>query len=175
MTLDDLSKEQLNELVGIYARNIYALDGVWFQSVEQINGMDAAMELDRNAWRRFTVTEALRIKNFLQLTDHCGLEGLKKALSFRFSALGNPKVEFSETDNSLIYRVVDCRVQTARQKKGMELHPCKSVGFIEHALFAKTIDPRIGCETISCYPDITTPDCACAWKFTLASPAEEAQ
>ena len=41
--LDLLSKDELKELVRIYARNIYALDGVWFQSVEGKNGMDEAM------------------------------------------------------------------------------------------------------------------------------------
>ena len=43
--LDLLSKDELKELVRIYARNIYALDGVWFQSVEGKNGMDEAMSV----------------------------------------------------------------------------------------------------------------------------------
>lgn len=47
--LDLLSKDELKELVRIYARNIYALDGVWFQSVEGKNGMDEAMLHDENA------------------------------------------------------------------------------------------------------------------------------
>lgn len=165
--LDQLSKEQLKDLVEIYARNIYALDGVWFQSVEQRQGMDDAMEHDRNAWRRFTVTEARRIKNFLQLPERAGLEGLEKALSIRFSALANPKVEMLRSGQSLIYRVVDCRVQTARKGKAMPFHPCQSVGIIEHADFAKVIDDRIACETISCFPEVTDPSCACAWRFTL--------
>lgn len=165
--LDDLTHEQLKELVRIYARNIYALDGVWFQSIEREEGMDVAMLHDRNAWKRFTVTEARRIKNFLKLPDRSGLDGLKTALSIRFSALANPKVEFIIKENSLIYRVVDCRVQTARKEKGMSFHPCKSVGIIEHADFAKVIDDRIECETLSCFPDVTDTDCACSWKFTL--------
>src|ERR1035437_3889827 len=102
MTLDDLSKEELKELVQIYARNIYALDGVWFQSIEREMGMDAAMQHDRNAWRYFTEIEARRIKNFLQLPERSGLDGLKKALSIRFSALANPKVEFISETNTLI-------------------------------------------------------------------------
>jgi len=165
--LDDLTKEQLKDLVGIYARNMYALDGVWFQSVEQDSGMEDAMRHDRNAWRRFTETEAKRIKNFLQLPDRSGLDGLKKALSIRFSALANPEVELVRTNDSLLYRVIDCRVQTARKKKGMPYHPCQSVGIIEHAYFAKIIDDRIDCETVSCFPDVTDSTCACSWRFTL--------
>lgn len=167
VNLEDLSKEQLQELVTIYARNVYALDGVWFQSIEKEQGMDAAMHHDRNAMRRFTETEARRIKGFLQLPEQGGLDGLEKALSLRFSALGNPRVEFIHTPESLTYRVVDCRVQTARSSKGMPYHPCKSVGIIEHEFFAKIIDNRIKCETVSCYPDITDSTCACSWYFTL--------
>lgn len=167
MILNHLSKEQLQELVRIYARNIYAMDGVWFQSVEQKCGMDEAMFHDRNAMQRFTEVEARRIKVFLQLLEQPGLEGLEKALSIRFSALANPEVELIREENSLLYRVIDCRVQTARKRKGMLFHSCKSVGFVEHACFARVIDERITCETISCYPDITDETCACAWRFTI--------
>jgi len=167
MVLDNLSGEQLRKLVQLYARNIYALDGVWFQSIEQEEGIDAAMKHDKNAWRRFTETEARRIKNFLRLPDYPGLEGLEKALSLRFSALANPKVEIIRTPDILIYKVIDCRVQTARKQKGMLFHPCKPVGIIEHAYFAKVIDSRIECETLSCYPEITDQSCACSWKFHI--------
>lgn len=168
MKLDDLSREQLKTLVELYARNIYALDGVWFQSIEKTNGMDAAMQHDRNAWRRFTETEAKRLKKFLNLPEHPGLDGLYQALSLRFSALANPKVEFiHESSHSLVYRIVECRVQNARFAKGMPYHPCKSVGIIEHEFFAKIIDSRIECEPISCFPGVTDKSCACSWRFTL--------
>ena len=96
--LDLLSKDELKELVRIYARNIYALDGVWFQSVEGKNGMDEAMLHDENAWRKFTRTEARRIKKFLELPEQAGLEGLEKALAIRFSALSNPSVSLSRKE-----------------------------------------------------------------------------
>lgn len=171
MTLDDLSKDQLKELVRIYARNIYAIDGLWFQSIEKENGMDAAMHHDWNAWRRFTEVEARRIKKFLKLSEHPGLEGLRQALAIRYSALANRKIDFIDGENSLTYRVIDCRVQSARQRKGLPFHPCKPVGFIEYTYFAKAIDNRIECEAVSCFPDITDESCACAWKFFIAEQA----
>lgn len=167
--LDSMRHEELKALVKIYARNIYALDGVWFQSVERSEGMDVAMHHDREAWRRFTVTEARRIKNFLGLAEHPGLDGLEKALSIRFSALANPVTELRREGDALFYRVVVCRVQAARAGKGMEYHPCSSVGIIEHADFARTIDDRIRTDMVSCYPDVTDPSCACCWRFTLGA------
>lgn len=164
--LMSLPKEKLAELAEMYSKNWLAMDGVWFQSVERKFGMDEAMYHDVEAWKRFTVTEARRIKNFLHLEDGCGLEGLEKALSLRFYAnLGEYGTEFK--DGALYYTSFQCRVQDARGRKGMPLHPCKEVGVIEYGGFAKTIDPRIRCECVSCYTDITDAACSCKWKFTL--------
>lgn len=164
--IEQLSKEELLQLLDIYAMNWLAMDGVWFQSIEQKFGMDEAIEHDKNAWRNFTVVEAARIKQFLQLPEHAGIGGLEKALKFRVYAAIN-RDETLVKDNVLIYRTLDCRVQNARKRKGMEFHPCKSVGLIEYTYFAKTIDDRFSCEAISCYPDITDTTCNCSWKFTL--------
>lgn len=164
--IKQLSKEELLHLLDIYAKNWLAMDGVWFQSIEQKFGMDEAIEHDKNAWRNFTVVEAARIKQFLQLPERAGIEGLEKALKFRVYAAINQD-EILAKENVLIYRTLDCRVQNARKRKGMEFHPCKSVGLIEYTYFAKTIDDRLSCEAISCYPDITDTTCNCSWKFTL--------
>ena len=166
-TLKDYSKEQLIELIENYCKNWLAMDGVWFQSVEQKYGMDEAMKHDCAIWEKFTVIEAKRIKAFLNLPDNAGIEGLKQALKLRLYANIN-RDEIIVEGNTLTYRTTECRVQHARTSKGMELHPCKSVGIIEYGLFAKTIDSRFTCECVSCYPDVTDNTCHCAWKFTLA-------
>ena len=75
-----LSKEELIRLIEDYSKNWLAMDGVWFQSVERMRGMDEAMHHDAEAWRRFTVIEAKRIKAFLGLPERPGLEGLARAL-----------------------------------------------------------------------------------------------
>lgn len=165
-TLSQFSKDQLIELIEIYSKNWLAMDGVWFQSIERKLGMDEAMYHDGEAWKRFTVIEAKRIKEFLKLPDNSGIEGLEKALKLRFYAnINEDKIEIE--GNTLTYTSVNCRVQRARERKGMPFHPCKSVGIIEYTEFAKTIDSRFTCECISCYPDITDDECCCKWKFIL--------
>ncbi len=166
LNLSQYSKEELIELITLYSKNWLAMDGVWFQSVERELGMDAAMQHDAEAWRRFTVIEAKRIKEFLKLPEHAGLEGLAKALQLRFYAHIN-RDDIEIVGNTLTYTAIDCRVQTARKRKGMALHPCKSVGLVEYTGFAQTIDDRFTCECVSCYPDITDASCCCKWLFTL--------
>lgn len=161
-----LPKEKLIELLEIYAKDWLAMDGVWFQSVEKELGMEAAMRHDVAIWKRFTVIEAQKIRKFLGLPERPGLEGLAEALRFRLYANINED-EILWEDGALIYRTLTCRVQHARQSKGMPLHPCRSVGLVEYGGFARAIDPRIRCECLSCYPEITDRTCHCAWRFTL--------
>jgi hypothetical protein len=165
--LNDLSKEDLIRLIEMYSKNWLALDGVWFQSVESKCGMDEAMFHDAEAWKRFTVIEASRIRDFLALPERAGLEGLEKALSLRFYANIN-KDEILSKNGKLVYRNIDCRVQSARKRKNMPLHPCKPVGMIEYTEFARVIDERILCRCISCYPEITDETACCVWEFSLA-------
>ncbi len=165
-SISDLPKEKLVELCTNFAKNWLAMDGLWFQSIERKFGMDEALFHDVEAWKRFTIIEARRIKEFLSLPDNSGLEGLRQALSFRFYAALNQD-EFIMEDDALIYRMVDCRVQTARNRKGMAYHPCKPVAVVEYSGFASEIDSRIETECLSCHPDVTDPTCNCSWKFTL--------
>lgn len=165
-SIEALPREKLLELISDYAKNWLAMDGVWFQSIEQMHGMDEAMKHDCNAWRRFTVIEANRIKVFLGLPEQAGLDGLRRALNFRMYAPLN-SAESTLENNQLIYSVTSCRVQTARARKGLSYHPCKPVGLIEYSGFANAIDNRITTECISCYPEITCETSNCVWKFTL--------
>ncbi len=61
----------------------------------------------------------------------------------------------------------ECRVQSARKRKGLDDYPCKSAGLVEYAYFARSIDDRIQTECIGCPPDPHPEDWYCAWRFTL--------
>ena len=128
--------------------------------------MAEAMYHDEEAWKRFTVIEAKRIKEFLKLPENPGLDGLEQALHYRFYGNLNEH-ECIHEGNRLVYRNRDCRVQTARSRKGMPYHPCKSVGIYEYSGFAATIDARIKCRCLSCFPDCTESPDGCVWEFYL--------
>ena len=165
--IEDLSKEKLLELLHIYAKNWLAHDGCWFLAIEEKQGMADAIHFDTEAWKRFTVVEARRLKGFLDLGENSGIAGLKAALGFRlYATLNEDRIEIID-EKTLRYYVTSCRVQTARRKKGLEDFPCKSVGIHEYTLFAKTIDKRFTTECISCPPEITDDAHHCVWEFRL--------
>lgn len=164
--IEDLSREQLVAYVQLCSKNLFAIDGTWFQSIETELGMNEAIHHDERAWERYTASEARRIKAFLGLEDGCGLEGLAQALPLKLTSLCN-ETELLWEDGDLVFRVVSCRVQAARGRKGMEFHPCKSVGLVEYGGFARSLDPRIECICDSCYPNVEDSSCACSWRFRV--------
>ncbi len=163
----DLDKSQLIDLLGDAAKNWLAHDGLWFQAVEKKCGMDTAIELDTQAWEKFTQIEAQRIMKRLDIKPGEGIPGLMQALKFRLYAYINRQsvVEFS--DKHCIFRMESCRVQDARKRKNLPDFPCKPVGIVEYTHFARTIDPRIETRCISCPPDPHPDEYYCMWEFRI--------
>ena len=167
MDLKSLTREQLEELLADFAKRWLAHDGLWFQQVEQTYGMDEAIRLDAAAWERFTVIEAQRIMAFLNIEQGGGLSALKEALQYRLYSLVNRQEIFEQDQNTLIFRMNDCRVQSARKRKQLPEFPCRPVGMVEYAEFARAIDPRIKTTCLYCPPEEHPEDSYCAWQFTL--------
>ncbi|MFC2110984.1 DUF6125 family protein [Bacteroidota bacterium] len=159
--------KKLQELKEKAAANWLANDGVWFQSVEFSRNMHEAKLCNDAAWGQFSPFEAWSIKRFLKLPENPGLEGLKKALQFRLYATINQQSISNETENSFVFEMNNCRVQSARKRKGLDDYPCKSAGIIEYTSFAKAIDARIKTECIACPPDAHPDEWFCAWKFYI--------
>jgi hypothetical protein len=165
--LQSLSKEELIGYIEDISKNWLAMDGVWFQAVEKRYGMEKAIECDIDAWNVFTVLEAKRIMQRFNIPEKGGIPALMKALKFRVYANINKQEIVEVSENRCVFRMNDCRVQSARNRKGLPDFPCKRVGMPEYILFAKTIDPRIEVNCICCPPDDHPENYYCAWEFIL--------
>jgi hypothetical protein len=165
--LKEKNRDELLGLLDAVCVNWLANDGVWFQAVEKRFGMDSAKRCNDTCWSRFSPYEALRIKELLQLPEQPGLEGLKEALGFRMYARVNKQSIHDVDENSFIFRMDECRVQSARKRKGLPDYPCKSAGMVEYPFFASSIDPRIATECVGCPPDAHPDEWHCAWKFSI--------
>jgi hypothetical protein len=160
-------REDLSQALTDAAKNWVAMDGLWFQAVEQAYGMDAALALDRGVWEQFAVIEARRIKERLDLPDKGGLNALEIAFKNRLISLLNELEILRADEKTLIITLKTCRVQVARQRKRMPEFPCRSIGLVEFPVFARTIDSRIITECLSCPPETLPRTPYCSWKFTL--------
>ena len=167
VALKSLPRETLSGLIEKLAINWLANDGIWFQAVEKRFGMFDAKRCNDTCWTRFSPFEATRIKELLELPDNGGIPALKQALGCRLYAVINEQSIEDVNEQSIIFRMNNCRVQAARKRRGLPDYPCKSAGMVEYPYFARTIDRRITTECIGCPPDNHPDDWFCAWKFTL--------
>lgn len=166
-SLLERTSEELTALKESLAINWLANDGVWFQAVEFTQGMNDAKRCNDSCWGQFSPFEAWSIRKFLELDEMPGLEGLKTALNFRLYATINTQSITDESESSFVFRMNECRVQSARKRKGLDDYPCKSGGLVEYTTFASAIDPRIMTECIGCPPDPHPEEWYCAWRFSL--------
>jgi len=165
--LTGLGKDELITLLEDMAKNWLANDGVWFRTVEDKHGMAVAKKFNDEAWTRFTVIEAKRIMKRLQIPENGGIAALEEALRFRLYARVNKQETLHIAENKIVFRMNDCRVQSARRRASLPEYPCKSVGVIEYPYFARAIDPRIETRCIACPPDPPPEEYWCAWEFEL--------
>ena len=166
-TLLSRDKDELLTMMEELSKNWLANDGIWFQTVESRYGILEAKRCNDSCWTRFSPVEASSIKKFLNLPDQAGLEGLKKALRFRMYGHLNIQSIVDDSPRSIVFSMNDCRVQSARKRKGLEDYPCKSAGLVEYRTFAETIDSRIQTECVGCPPDPHPAEWFCSWRFSL--------
>jgi hypothetical protein len=162
-----VTEKELKGMLHDAALNWLAHDGLWFLAVEKKFGLDVAIELDAVVWEGFTVIEAKRIMKRYGIATGGGIPSLAKALGKRLYSLINRQEIVEQTDSRLVFRMNDCRVQSARKRKGLPDFPCKPVGTIEYSGFAKTIDPRLETTCLGCPPDPHPEEWYCTWEFTL--------
>lgn len=164
--IDNMTREELIKLVRMYAKNWLAHDGCWFLAAEESFGMETAIDLDTKSWSRFAVAEAKRILNEFNIPKDGGLKSLETAMQYRlYAAINRQEIEWQD-DRTMIFKMIECRVQKTRTEKNLLPFPCKSVGIVEFSKFAQTVDPRINTECIHCPPDPLGNE-YCAWKFTM--------
>lgn len=168
----NMDRDQLLVALEGFAKNWLAHDGCWFLAAEERLGLEAAIELDAQAWGRFAAAEARRLMQLFDIPPNGGLEALERALERRMYALVNAQhSEWSDDRTTLRFVMDRCRVQETRRRKGLDDFPCKPVGMVEFSTFARTVDPRIEVRCLHCPPDAPE-GAACAWEFRVAEAGE---
>jgi len=165
--LRDMSREEISAWLADAAKLWLAHDGLWFQSIEKKRDMAEAMEHDANAWARFSPIEARRIMKRLGIEPGGGIPALVRCLEHRLYALLNEQEIVEQGDTHCVFQMSDCRVQSARARRGLGDFPCKEVGVVEYETFARTVDPRLKVRCLGCPPDDHPVEWYCRWEFRL--------
>ncbi|MBU6996405.1 MAG: hypothetical protein HXS41_07395 [Theionarchaea archaeon] len=162
--LEALPEDKLIEIMMFNNRNIWRVDGLYFLGIENRFGTEAAAEIDAEVWNIMGTLEAKALKGILNMKDF-SVTTLMNALHHTSWALDQHEKIITVENGIGILKILNCRTQLTRLKKGFPEFPCKQVRFSYLSNFAREINPHIMCNCIKCPPDEHTGDVWCEWQF----------
>ena len=164
--LEALPKDKLLDLFFLHIRNLWRVDGLYFLGIEEKFGTEAAAEIDTNCWKIMGKIEARDLKALLEIKQN-DVSSLMYALRNTSWALDQNDKEVEVSQARGIFRVVKCRIQLTRTRKGLEVFPCKNVRFTYLKAFAEEFNPNIEVACRICPPGERSPNVWCEWEFRL--------
>jgi len=158
--------ETLLSLFFMQIRNIWRVDGLYFQGIEQRFGTDAAAEIDTNCWKVLGKLEARELKNLLR-TEKNDIPTFMHALRNTSWSLYQEEKQVETSPSKGVYRVVKCRIQETRVSKDIAVFPCKNVRFSYLKSFAEEFNPNIEVKCQVAPPEVRPKGVWCQWEFSL--------
>ena len=99
INLETLSKKELASLARLLSHGTYVVDGLWFQAVERLLGLEKAIALDEQVWSIAGGQEGKRTKEFMNIPS--GLAGLVKAFNF-FGMFLSTEYEVTQPSDDIV-------------------------------------------------------------------------
>jgi hypothetical protein len=164
----DLSRDELLRLVGLYGTMVRALDGFWYISVMRQAGNDLALECDIQTWRGMIKYSLKRISEQFEIQGD-DLETMFRALRYEpMFGETDYQVEFI-SDREAVMTVTGCPVLHALEKDGggREAQICGVVEPIIMECYTSFFNPAIVSEALERPPRKDRDGICCRWRFTL--------
>ncbi len=155
------------KLVELCSRTSYTLDGLWFSLVEEKFGLDAALDIDVEVWRRLCLAQARRVQKYFRINENNPIRKLIRMIEIDpLLAVFRPRtVELD--DSRAVLRFTNCPPQKARIRDGRGEFPCKPVGIAFLSSYIEVVDPEIKLTCLACPPDAHPSEYWCQWQFEL--------
>ncbi|NPV93264.1 MAG: hypothetical protein HPY50_21100 [Firmicutes bacterium] len=165
---ENRSRQELIDLLRMYAGNAITIDGLWFSILEERIGLEETVKIDEEVWGRYAAVEARRIKQALNITGR-DVKALAAVLDFQLwcSAPGF-KYEITQSgEDRLTFIVQECRSQRGRILSGKGEYPCKTVNTAIFREIVREVNPDFEFRCVYCPPDPHPEDTWCRWEFQL--------
>lgn len=160
-----MNKETLLKYLEFLLRQYRVVDSIWFLSVEELYGREAAEKLNEKVWAELGERTVRDLKGTFEIKEK-GLDGLFRALTlFPWSSIGDHSIQ--RRDKEIILSVPQCPPQVARLKQGLGEYDCKEMHRVEFAGAAGEVDRRIKVICEFAPPDPHPNELFCKWRFTL--------
>jgi hypothetical protein len=167
MSQSDFPALSAEDLMQACSRSMYTIDGLWFLSVEEEFGFEAAFELNQRVWSRCAPIHGRRMMKRLKLEGRPPLEALAALLLADPLMLVHKPQTPVMTENRMVFRAVECPIQVARIRDGRGVYNGKPGCSLFFKAYAHLIDPRIEVTCLSCAPNPDNPEFWCEWEFKI--------
>jgi len=164
--LQAMPKDKLLNLFFLHIRNLWRVDGLYFLGIEEKFGTEAATEIDIACWKLMAKLEARDLKALLEMKQN-DIPAFMYTLRNTSWALNQKEKEVEVSKQKGVFRVVKCRTQLTRLRKGLEIFPCKQVRFTYLKAFAEEFNSNIKVECRFCPPEKRSENVWCEWEFKL--------
>lgn len=116
MTEDNACSDRL--LAEFLQRSYTAVDGLWFVKIEETQGFDAALELDRQVWEIMAKIQARKARELLDITGDSPAE-LARCFCLKLRADGHD-YDLTLDDETVRMSVHHCQWLEAMERAGRE-------------------------------------------------------
>lgn len=164
--LKEMPEEKLIDFLFLHIRDIFAVDGLYFLSIEKRFGTEPSVEIDQEVWEGMAVIEARRLRKTMGISGE-DIPSFMEALRYSCWSLDTEDKEIEIEEKRGVFRNTNCRVQNTRISKGLNLFPCKGVRLGWMRAFAEKLNPKIRVNCIVCPPDERPEGVWCEWEFLL--------
>lgn len=166
--LEDFSKSQLVDLLNLYSRLFFAMDGFWYLALMESFDTATATEIDLQVWERYARYEARRLLPLMNIpNDDLSHFPTAFGLSPWFSNLDYSFVQKGPSE--LVLTVLECPSLEAmkREGTGREQTFCSQVEPQLLQMIVKSFHPQARVSPVELPLKQTRDDICCRWRFTL--------
>ena len=167
--ISKLPKKKLLDLLHFQIRNIWRVDGLYFLGIEKAYGTQAASRIDEECWKAMGALEARQLKEIVRAKEW-SIPKIMEALRLTSWALDHQEhKEVEIKEDRAIFRVVSCRTQLARIRKGHAEFPCRPVreGYLQ--AFCQELNPSVSVTCKICPPRPHPESTWCEWEFSKSA------
>lgn len=168
VTYDDFSKEFLLKALKSYAQYIRRLDGIWYLTVKEADGDDAAFNRDRQVWDRMELHDLDMTRRLFNITGN-DVPAMLKALQMSPWTWNLDHSFELRGPNVGIWTVKNCPTLLAleREGEGREKRICCQIEPHLYQIRAHAVNPRIKVTPLRLPPRRNPDEIHCQWEFRL--------
>ena len=163
----DYSQVPREKLVELCSGSLYTIDGLWFTLVEEKYGLDVALDIDVEVWRRLCLTHGRRLLKTFAIKNDNPIQALASMIQVDpILFIYKPEI-VTLNDSKVVFRCTNCPPQKARIRDGRGEFPCKPAGIAMLAAYAELVDSRVKLSCLTCPPDPHPPQFWCEWQYEI--------